>query len=342
MVHTDSNGATRLKPAMRYGIALALGALGAGLMVIPANATELPPPTSFDVSLQCGDGASALVTTHTEVGDLGPIDINFILDGEIVHTQPTDENGNADYTIALPGAGGFGVNVSSSGFTGGERIVDVSEECAAEAEPPAQAEVGSSTATGVIIDGKPVATVTVPVTVPEGATGTLEVVYEGGSFGSQELDSTRDYVFTGEVPCCGEDIPYTVTLNGLASGEGSIFIECPVVPTDPTNPVEPTDPTVPTDPGILPGSGPDPDPETLPGTGTDTGTTGPSTDTGTKTIADATDKPGAGTGDTVVTAAAQQQASAGFPWMTFGGAAIVLAAIVVAVGPRVREHFAAR
>lgn len=319
---------------------LVIGLTGVGVgFATSANAVEAPwtPQSSatlfpqYENEEQCYDGGQdVLVAANVDQKEGERID-GFTVDGNVL---PGDAEyrvgvGVHPYTYVVTNLNSTSDPLESVTLSGSFEVV-----ACADPEPPASPTVGEPTATGQLVDDKPVATVTVPVTVPEGSSGEVGVSFGEGQLleSNQKVTESGTIIFTGEVPCGTTE--FTISLDGTPVKSTSVTIAC-VTPN-------------PGDGGTgtpLPGSGGVDTPST-PDTGTDSQPTTPvvpeapapesGTDEGTKTVSDANTHPGPGTGDVVAASAslAMPLAPAGF--LGLGGLALVAAAIWLFATPKAR------
>lgn len=276
-------------------LAIGIGSLSLGVATSASAVEDTPwtPQSSatlfpvYENEEQCYDGGQLVLVSASLDEDEGERIGNFAINGNPLP-------GDAEYRVGV-GEYAYTYTVTNLNSTADpQESVSLGGAFSVVAcevpEPPASPSVGQSTATGELVDGKPIATVTVPVTVPEGASGELGVWFgeEQQLSANQPVGTTGNFVFTGEVPCGTTD--FAIVLDGFLVGNTSVTIDC----------------TVP-NPNPNPGDGGTGNPN--PGTGNQSGNQGGTDSTvnngsGPKTIADTTTRPGAGTGDTVEASAA--------------------------------------
>lgn len=317
---------------------LAIGLSGIGLgIATSASAVEVDPWTPqssatlfpvYDNEAQCYDGGQLVLVSaslnEVEGERLG----NFTVNGASLPGDAEYRVGPGDYTY------NYTVTNLNSTTDPQESVVQGGSfkvvQCA-DPEPPATPSVGTPSATGSLVDGKPIATVTVPITVPEGASGELGVWFgeEQQLSPNQTVTTSGNVVFTGEVPCGTTD--FAVVLDGFLVGNTSVTIDCTV-----PNPNPGDGGTDNPNPGN--GGTDNPDNGGQPAT---PDTTVPNTDNGSDdaTISDTTTRPGAGTGDVVAASGSSAQPIQSGLFYAIGGAALLaLAAWLLVPAVRVRTN----
>ncbi len=314
-------------------IALGLGSIALGGIATSASAVEVTPWTPqstatlypvYENEEQCYDGGIPVLVSASVNEVAGERVGNFTVNGNPLPGDAEYRVGVGEYTYTYTVTNlNSTADPQESVSLGGSFSVVACEV----PEPPASPTVGTPTASGSLVNGTPTATVTVPVTVPEGASGEL-----GVWFGEEQplspnvtITESGDITFAGEVPCGTTD--FTVVLDGLPVGSASVTIDCAVPNPEPN----------PGDGGVvnpLPDSG-TPD-DTTPNTDDNANNDGTTPNTDDTDISDSITRPGAGTGD--VAAASVSSALPINASVFYGAGAALLFAAALMLMPTVRAR----
>ncbi len=277
-----------------------------------------------------GEGETPGVTFafSATTGSVAPIDVSYGIPGTLI-TSTTLADANTTYE----GLGSF-IPTNATSYTitvfiddGTGSPVQVSQQVTCEEVPPPTPSVVQIRDEAFCIDTTtPAGEVRVAVEFPEGAApADLGVVYgnEQSLGGIVEVSASGEHSFQGALPV--GLTPYTVVLNGLAAGEGTIdVLACE------TN----TNPGGGDNPGTTPGgnSGGTNNPGTTPG-GTNTGTTNTNANSGGTPSTGKTAPPVPRTGDVQPVASGVSSSSAS-PYGTIllvGGILLVGAVVALVV-----------